>query len=104
MRNKSKWLYSSAIAIGATIFFIWGYNNNEKKAYEEVLSTLSLRKLEEFLITYPDSPNSDLLIKKFTESCSKDPNQQDCYEMLLEAIPQTSFCSAEIKIMQKSIK
>ncbi len=95
MFNKNN--FRRQLIIFMIALFLQGcFSSGEKKAHEEVLSTLSIEKLAAFFKKYPASKYDDLLIKEFSNRCDADPDRKSCYRMILEAIPSTNSNYAEI--------
>lgn len=59
----------------------------DQKAYEEVITTMSLSKAKDFFSKYPQSKYADKLVKDITGWCDQE-GTKGCYEMVLETIPK----------------
>lgn len=67
----------------------------DQKAYEEVISTMSLNKAKEFLSKYPQSKYSDKLVNDIIRWCDHD-STKECYEMVFEIIPKNHSKYSEL--------
>ncbi len=70
-----------------TVFFSGFRNTSDKKAYEEILNTMSMNKAKRFFDRYPQSKYKDQLITKIIGWC-KQENTEECYRMILDTIPK----------------
>lgn len=60
---------------------------DDRKAYEDVVSTLSTTKAKEFFIKYPDSKYRDILANDLLLLCQHE-NTRECYQLVIEALPK----------------
>lgn len=60
---------------------------SEEKAYEEVISTMSIEKAKQFFMYYPQGKYRDRLVNELIGWCKQEETAV-CYKMILEAIPK----------------
>jgi len=64
--------------------------DSERKARDEVLTSLSLQKLANFAKVYPDSVHTGPLVDEFLDRCETELDAPGCYQMVLDVLPKTS--------------
>lgn len=70
------------------ISFISNCNkSSDKKAYEEVVATMSMQKARHFFAKYPYSTYRDKLVSELIEWCKREETEE-CYRLMLHAIPK----------------
>lgn len=74
----------------------------DQKAYEEVISSMSLAKAKDFFNGYPRSAFRERLINDLIDWCKTEKTAQ-CYSMILEALPEDHPKSKEVANFYLSI-
>jgi hypothetical protein len=69
-----------------TTIFFKSEHSSDKKAFEEVISMMSLEKAKQFFAEHPGSRYVDVLVNEIIEWCKQD-NTEECYKNVLDIIP-----------------
>jgi len=77
------------IAAASLLLLSGCFNSTEESDYQEVLSSLSVRKAGLFLEKYPDSKFGNVIVREFSFRCEAGPNRKECFDMLLGVIPRS---------------
>ncbi len=59
----------------------------DRRAYDDVVATMSLQKARQFFERYPGSPYRDRLVDDIIEWCRRD-GTEECSKMILGVIPR----------------
>lgn len=79
---------SMFVVVLTSISFILSCSKpSDKKAYEEIVATMSIEKAKRFFRNYPESKYRDRLANEIVGWC-KQEETEECYKMILETLPK----------------
>jgi hypothetical protein len=88
------------VSAGILIFQV-RHKPSDKKAYEEVVATMSINKAKLFFADYPQSPYREKLVDNLIEWCRMEKTKE-CYQMILECLPRESRPYQEVESYYKT--
>jgi len=86
--DRIGWIGFSLLAVlGLCLVFAACGKSPDRRAYDDVVATMSLHKAEQFFERFPQSPCRDRLVDDIIGWCRRE-GTAECYEMALGVIPK----------------